>query len=275
MQVAHALLAWHTGTRSPTSLASHGSRQGQRVLQMLADECQKVTVHQHLDSMQLVTDRHSMASAADESSQIHQPASSSLQSSDDLGCQQIWGVSGDMSQPDHMDLHSQHDHASQRSQQSDMYCTSSMLHHAHGNQQGHNGPDARQRLSSQRLDQGSGGEDQVQLSCSVNEGQSRQLKGQGSAISQLMDATAGWGSSHVPVNALLHQGAECPRVSVAPQKVTSQGSQTLSKSRTEETLMMPVCTQGATVSEEMAVSPSAVHGRRKQARLDSARCLKF
>ena len=273
MLIAHALLAWHTGAHSPTGSASPHSRTrtGHREVQRLAGQQPKVMDHQDRYSMPLVTDKHGMGSNEEESSQMQQPAQSSGQLS--YG-QQCWGASENMSQQAHIGQASQHDHISQLRQQSDLHQMSSMLNHAHLDQQGHDGSDEPQKASFSGLAEGSGRDDQVQLSYSLAEGQSAELDLQSSATSQFWGTTAGEEPS-LHAAALLHQTSGLPRVLQAPPKVTDDESQIPAAVRTEKALLIHVRTHCTTVQEHMAVSPSAVHGRRKQARTDSVRCLKF
>lgn len=267
MQVAHAMLAWHTGTHSPTSAAGHrrGTRTGHTDVQRLDGKQAKVTDHQDVHSMQLVTNTHSRGSHGERSGQMQPPAASCWLSSDD---QQFLGDSGCVSQQVQMHQPIQHVHVSQLCQQGGVHQMSSMLNHADLHQQQHDVPDEPQRVSSH------GSDDQVQLSYSMDEGQSAELDLQSSAMSHLMGATAGQETS-LHADALLCPSSGFPKVSEALPKVIDDESHTRFAVRTEEALLLHVRTKCATVQEHMAVSPSAVHGRRKQARLDSARCLKF
>lgn len=264
MQVAHAMLAWHTGTHSPTSAANHrqGTETGHKNVQRLDGKQLKVMDHQDVHSMQLMTDTHSRGSNGEESSQMQQPAASSCPSSDD---QQFLGDSGSVSQRVQTHQPSQHVHVSQLCQQGGVHQMSSALNHADLHQQGHAAPDEPQRTSSQ------GSDDQVQLSYSMDEGQSAELNLQSSAMSRWMSATAGQELS-LHASALLHQDLGFRKVSEALPKVIDDERQIRFAGRTAGAPLLHV---HATVQEHMAVSPSAVHGRRKQARLDSTRCLKF
>ena len=221
--------------------------------------------------MQLVTDRHSVGDNTEESGQMQQPgaSSSSLQRRTD---QQFGALSGDPSQHVYMDQSSQHDHMGQLSQQSRVHQMSRMLNHAHLDQQQHDPSDGLQNQSC-RLDESSGGDDQVQLSCSLDEDLSSELDLQSSAASQLMGTTAVQ-DFHSHIYALPDQSLGL-RVSEAPQEAADDESQIPLAVRTEKDLLVHVRTQCMTVQEEMTTSPSAAHGRRKQARLDSTRCLKF
>lgn len=186
--------------------------------------------------------------------------------------QQDWGLPEGLSQQVQMDQPSQHDHVGQLCQQHIVHQTSHMLTTPHLDQQQQNPSDQPQN-QSQHLQNCSDEDDQVQLSYSLDADLSCELDLQSSAVSQLMGTTAAAGQDlNLHSDAGPHQISGCSRVSEA----AADESQTSLAVRTEKAVRLHVRSPCTTVLEEMAKSPSAAHGRRrKQARLDSTRCLKF
>lgn len=297
MQVAHALLAWHIGPRHTASKASHdqgtrsghtqyngtrsrqshnhgnssghshyrGRRNGQSTVQRLPDQ-QQQSVSPHVDApnMQPVTDRCNTRDSAEESNQMQQPGASFCSSG-------FRGLPEDLSHQVRMDQPSQHDHMGQLYQQNVVHQMSHMLTSPRLDQQQQNPSDQLQN-QSQHLHDCSDEQDQVQLSYSLDADLNCELDLESSAVSRLMGTTAAAGqnlNSHS--DAGLHQISGCFRGSEA----AADESQTSLAVRTEKVLRLHVRSPCITVLEEMAESPSAAHGRRKQARLDSTRCLKF
>ena len=306
MQVAHALLAWHIapprrtastasrrygtrtghrphhGTRSGYShdhgdsfehSHNHGRRSGQSAVQRLSDQQQQQTVTHHDDAlnMQPVTDRCSTRDNAEESSQMQQPDASLLQSA---AGQQDWGLPEARNQQIYMDQPSQDDYIAQLGQQNVVRQMGHMPTPGYPDQQQQDPSDQLQN-QSQHLHDCSDEEDQVQLSYSQDAELTYELDLQSSAVSQLLGTTAATGQdSHLHSDARPHQVSEYPRVSEALHQAFD-ASQTSFMVRTEKALRLHVRLPCTTVQEEMAGSPSAAHGRRKQARLESTRCLKF
>ena len=304
MQVAHALLAWHVGPRRNVSKASqdhgtrtghsqhhgartrhshdhgkhsgyshdYGRRDGQSAVQGLADEQQQIVTPQvNALNVQPVADRCSTRDNAEDSSQTQQLGASSLQSATG---QQEWGLAGGLGQQFHMGQPSQHDHMGQPSQQSVLHQMGHMLTPPRVDQQQHNPSDQLQN-QSQHLHGCSDQEDQVQLSCSQDADLSCEFDLQSSAVSQFIRTTAAAGHGlHLDSDAGPHQILRCPRVSEAPQQAADESQASLAAG-TRKGVRLHVRSPCTTVPQEMAESPSAAHGRRKQARLESTRCLKF
>ena len=309
MQVAHALLAWHIAPpRRTASTASHchgpktehrshhgtrtghshdhghsfehshndGSRSGQSAVQRPSDHQQQqqqqtVTHHDDALDMQPVTDRCSTKDNPEESSQMQQPDATLVQNA---AGQQDRGLPECLSQHVHTDQPSQVDYMGQLSQQNVVRPMSHMLTPGYPDQQQH-GPSDQLQNQSQHLQYCSDEEDQVQLSYSQDAELSCELDMQSSAVSQLLSTTAVADQDfHLYSDAGPHQSLVYPRAFEAPQQAVGAGQMSLTI-RTEKAVRLHVRLPCTTVQEEMAGSPSAAHGRRKQARLESTRCLKF
>ena len=303
MQVAHALLAWHIGLRRHASKASHGHgtrsehsqhhgtrtkhmlghgdssghshnygrKSGQSAVQRLPDEQQQIlSSERDALNMQPVTDKCSITDHAEDISQMQQSDASSQSATD----QQSWVLPGALTQQVHTDQPSQHDHMGQLSQQNVENQMSHILAPAHLDQQQHNSS-AQLQNQFQHLHDCSDEEDQVQLSYSQAADLSCELDLQSSAVSQLMGTTAvARQIFNLRSDAGPPQISGCPRVFEAPEQAVDESQASLAV-RTEKGQRLHVRSACTMVPQEMAESPSAAHGRRKQPRLESARCLKF
>lgn len=280
MQVAHALLAWHIGpchiARTATDehatgtghTRNHARRTRHSAVQRIPTQQQQTATSEQ--KVQLVTDRHATENNAEHFSQMPQLDGSFLQSSTD---QPGWGLHGSSSQRVHMGQPSQDDHLGQLSQQSDLHQMSHLLDAARIDERQGAASDQLQH-QSQRLAECADDEDQMILSYSLDADLSCELDLQSSAVSQLVGTTSGQ-AAILPSDAVLLQSSGCPNVPDVSQHGIDYESQASLVARTEKALRLHVRSPCTTVQEEMAGSPSAAHGRRKQARLNSTRCLKF
>lgn len=280
MQVAHALLAWHIGPRHSARTATdehatitghthnHARRTRHSAVQKISTQQQQTATPEQ--NVQLVTEMHATGDTADKPSQMPQLDASSLQSStDQLG----WGLHGSSSRQGHMGQPSQNDYMGQLSQQSALHPMGHLLNAAHQDERQHGASDQLQH-QSQRMAEGSDEEDQVTLSYSSDAARSCELDLQSSAVSQLVGTTSGQ-AVVLPPNAVLLQSSGCPNVPAASQHAVDHESQASLVVRTQKDLRLHVRSPCTTVQEEMAGSPSAAHGRKKQARLNSTRSLTF
>ena len=283
MQVAHALLAWHVGPRHITRTATddHATSTGHtrnHARRIRHSAVQKVPTQQQqtatpcvdAQNMQFVADRRATGGSAESSGQMPQLGASSLQSSTD---QPGWGLHGSSSQRAHMGRPGQDDHMPHISQQSALHPTGHLLNAAHQDERQHSASDHLQHQSP-RLAEWSNDEGQVTLSYPSDACLSCELDLQSSAVSQLVGTTSGQAVS-LPSDAVLRQISGCPNVHDASQHATDHESQASLVVRTQKALRLHVRSPCTTIPEEMAGSPSAAHGKRKQARLNSTRCLKF
>ena len=274
MHVAHALLSWHMGTCCPPDTPRR-ARSGQTHWRLQPHDQQELVCSDTSQIMQLSTD-----TAADSGSRGHfqalQPAAS---------CSQ--GVSH---QQNHRGLPSQQVQVGQLNQ---MHGLQQSTHPVQSQCQQEHGTDDKPQGKSNFLGQrhASSMED-VELSCSLDEDMVPALDLQSSAVSKLMLSTAGQLLAD-DSDALSDQSQGCSAICQASMMgaddmtcITSDAitdtavgdgdlPSTALAIRTRKFQPSHEQQQCTSLQQEMAASPSAVQGRRKQARLDSMRCLKF
>lgn len=208
-----------------------------------------------------------------------QPAGSCPQSSSH---QQVGGLSEEVHQQNLRGLSSQqvhmghfsHTHAQQRSPHPTRHQT----------QQEYESDDKRQDKSDCLGQHESSMEREIELSCSLDEDMVSALDLESSAVSQLISSTAERCSaddqskgclaicqaSRMGDDGMIHMhGNAVTTVAVGDQDLPFPALARIRKIQPSE---QQQCTS---LEQEMAASPSAMQGRRKQARLDSMRCLKF
>ena len=257
MHVAHALLSWHMVAALPLGKRKRTASAEARL--QLSE--QRAPLHgDSLPLMQpLATDRHKGAHET-ESSQHY----SSSQICSDQQCNES---SLELSQHRGMSQPSHHACPCQRQDETGSRAEWEEVHH----------------LPSSSIDS------DVELSCSLEESMLAGLDVQSTAVSKLMAHSDRAGQEHMhSYNASTHDSSRSPESCNAPDQSACKAGRRLadgSGNLAAETQQLPLSAVAVTieaikghrnsVQEDMVASPSREHGRRKQARLDSMRCLKF
>lgn len=254
MQVAHALLAWHVQKPALQSTRQHArTHQTASVVQPAQQQSTGIAAHSmyHVTEMQLAV-----------------PADSSFPHV----CYQA------MSVPPSLQGDSAQQCGQRRACNQYVGCQDSvldsMLHQDAQPRPSHQSGSAQlsQPTDCGQLSQQNVSDDEVELSCSLDEQMLPDLDLESSAISQLcpaVDADLAL-SSRCSTEQSQQPPDSCERDSTCkadqPDMAVSALTVRIGKGQ---------CGAWKALEHEMAVSPTVQHGRRKQARSDSLRCLKF
>ena len=254
MQVAHALLAWHVQKPALQATRQHArTHQTASVVQPAQQSSTGIAAHSmyHVTEMQLAVLADSRFPHVFYQTMSVPPSlqgDSAQQCGQRSACNQYVGCQGNV--------------------------LDSMLHQDAQPRPSHQSGSAQlsQPTDCGQLSQRSVSDDEVELSCSLDEQMLPDLDLGSSAISQLCSAVD---ADVAPSSRCSTEQSQQPADSCERDSRRNPDQPDMAVSALTVRIGKGQCDACTALEREMAVSPTVQHGRRKQARLDSLRSLKF